>query len=81
MCWVKTIEEAEARGRLQEIYAESRSEHGRVLELVKVQSLLPDAMHLGRKLYRCLMTATSGLSRLQRVLIATVVSRENGCFY
>jgi len=32
-------------------------------------------------LYMRVMTGPSGLSRRERELVATVVSRTNGCFY
>ena len=81
MSWVKTIPEAEARGTLKTIYDETAAKNGRVLNLVKVQSLRPEAMAIGRSLYRHLMDSPGGLTKLQRVLIATVVSKINGCFY
>ena len=81
MSWVRTIEAKEARGLLAGIYEECRAKFGYVINLVKVQSLRPETMALGRQLYRHLMDSEGGLSRLQRVLIATVVSKTNGCFY
>lgn len=81
MSWIRTVPDAEARGVLASIYDESRAKFGRVVNLVRVQGLRPDTMVLGRQLYRHLMDAPGGLTRLQRVLIATVVSKTNGCFY
>lgn len=81
MSWINTVPESEARGLLANIYAESRAKFGRVINLVKIQSLRPETMALGRQLYRHLMDSPGGLSRLQRVLIATVVSKVNGCLY
>ena len=81
MSWIRTVPEAEATGLLADIYAESREKFGRVLNLVSIQSLRPETMALGRQLCRLLMDGPGGLSRLQRVLIATVVSATNGCHY
>ena len=81
MSWVKTVPETEARGLLKTIYDETAATNGRVLNLVKVQSLRPETMAIGRTLYRHLMDSPGGLTKLQRVLIATVVSKLNGCFY
>jgi len=81
MSWVKTVPEAEAKGLLKTIYDETAAKNGRVLNLVKVQGLRPETMAIGRTLYRHLMDQPGGLTKLQRVLIATVVSKINGCFY
>lgn len=81
MSWVKTVPESEAQGSIKTIYDETNAKWGRVLNLVKVQSLRPETMAIGRSLYRQLMDSPGGLSRLQRVAIATVVSKTNGCFY
>lgn len=81
MSWIDTVPESEATGVLANIYNESRAKFGRVINLVKIQSLRPETMALGRKFYQHLMDAPGGLSRLQRVLLATVVSKANGCLY
>lgn len=66
---------------LATIYGESRARFGRVINLVKVQSLRPETMAIGRQMYRHLMEGPGGLTKLQRVLIATIVSKINGCLY
>lgn len=81
MSWVRTVPEDEAQEGLSAIYGETKAKFGRVINLVKVQSLKPETMVLGRRLYRHLMDSPGGLSRLQRVAIATVVSKINGCLY
>lgn len=81
MSWIRTVPEERAQGMLATIYEETRAKVGRVINLVKVQSLRPETMAIGRQLYRHLMDSPGGLSRLQRVLIATVVSKTNGCLY
>ena len=81
MSWIRTVPEEQAEGLLGTIYAETRGKLGSVINLVKVQSLRPETMAIGRKFYRHLMDCAGGLSRLQRVLIAKVVSKVNGCFY
>lgn len=81
MSWIRTIPEAQATGQLAQIYDETRAKCGKVINLVRVQSLRPDTMGIGRSFYRHLMDGPGGLSRLHRVLIATVVSKINGCLY
>ncbi len=81
MSWIRTVPEERAEGVLATIYDQTRAKLGRVINLVKIQSLRPQTMSIGRKLYRHLMDSPGGLTRLQRVLIATVVSKVNGCLY
>lgn len=82
MSWIRTVPEEEAGdGVLSTIYDQTRERFGRVINLVKVQGLRPETMAIGREFYRHLMDGPGGLSRLQRVLIATVVSKINGCLY
>lgn len=81
MSWIKTVPEDQADGMLASIYEETRAKCGRVINLVKVQSLRPEIMAIGRQKYRHLMDGPGGLTKLQRVLIATVVSKTNGCYY
>lgn len=81
MSWIRTIPEEQATGILSQIYAETRAKHGRVVNLVRIQSLRPETMAIGRQLYCHLMDGPGGLTRLQRVLITTVVSRINACHY
>ena len=81
MSWIKTVPYHEAIGQLKDIYDETKAKFGDVINLVKIQSLRPDTMGLGRQMYKHLMTSPGGLSKLQRVLIATVVSSLNDCHY
>ena len=81
MSWIKTVPDNEATGLLSEIYEQTIAKFGNIINLVKIQSLSVETMSIGRQLYRHLMDKPGGLSRLQRVLIATVVSKLNGCYY
>jgi alkylhydroperoxidase family enzyme len=81
MSWIKTVPEDEADGLLSDLYDASTAKFGNVINLVKIQSLSPETVSIGKQLYTHLMTKAGGLSRLQRVLIATVVSKINGCYY
>ncbi len=81
MSWIRTVPEERAEGVLATIYDQTRAKLGRVINLVKIQSLRPETMAIGRRLYKHLMDSPGGLTRLQRVLIATVVSKINGCLY
>ena len=81
MAWVKTVAVGTASGKLQEVYRRSRERAGFVPNIAKVQSLRPKTMDRGFDLYCQVMDDPTGISRRERVLIATVVSKVNGCLY
>jgi alkylhydroperoxidase family enzyme len=81
MAWIKTIPPEAATGKLKEIYDAAAARAGFVPQMTRLQSLRPETMEIGFALYRQLMDAPTGITRRQRVLIATVVSKVNGCFW
>jgi uncharacterized peroxidase-related enzyme len=81
MPWVLTIHEERAEGTLAAVYQKARERAGKVPNIAKLQSLRPETAARGFDLYCQLMDAPTGLSRRERVLIATVVSKVNGCLY
>ena len=81
MAWVQTVAEEATSGKLREVYQRVRERAGVVANIAKVQSLRPKAMEYGFNLYCQLMDDPTGISKRERVLIATVVSKINGCFY
>jgi uncharacterized peroxidase-related enzyme len=81
MAWVQTISEAADSSDLREIYERVRARAGFVPNIAKLQSLRPKTMAHGFDLYCQIMDAPTGISRRERVLIATVVSKVNGCYY
>jgi uncharacterized peroxidase-related enzyme len=81
MSWVPTISEERATGELGEIYRRVRERAGKVPNIAKLQSLRPATMTRGFDLYCRIMDDPTGLSKRERVLIATVVSKVNGCLY
>ena len=81
MAWVKMIPRDDAEGLLKEVYEAAEKRAGYLPKMTQLQSLRPGTLNIGFMLYRQLMEAPGGLSRRQRVLIATVVSKTNGCFW
>lgn len=81
MAWVPQIPEADATGSLADSYVRVTERAGKVPNIAKIQSLRPETMARGFALYCQLMDSPTGLSKRERVLIATVVSKSNGCFY
>jgi len=81
MAWVTIVPEDAASGDLREIYERVCARAGVVPNIAKVQSLRPKTMAHGFALYCQIMDAPTGITKRERVLIATVVSKVNGCFY
>jgi uncharacterized peroxidase-related enzyme len=75
------VDEDEASGLLKEEYEAAVSRAGKVFNIVKAMSLQPAVLRRSMQLYRETMFGRSGLSRLERELLAVVVSRANDCHY
>ena len=81
MAWVKMVAVEDASGQQHEMYQRVRERAGVVPNIAKVQSLRPKTMEPGFDLYCQIMDDPTGISKRERVLIATVVSKANGCLY
>jgi len=81
MPWVTTVPEDQARGPLADVYRKAHERSGLVPNITKLQSLRPESSARGFDLYCQLMDAPAGISKRERVLIATAVSKVNGCLY
>ncbi len=81
MAWIQTISENEATGDLARQYRAAVKRAGKVFQIVKIHSLRPDIMRTFMELYIKLMHGPSGLSRTEREMVATVVSKANACHY
>lgn len=82
MSWIRTLTREEARGQLAELlaaHADPRT--GEVDEILLVHTLVPESLRAHLALYGSAMGGTPGLPRVERELIALVVSRLNGCNY
>ncbi len=78
---LRLIDVEDATGALREEYDAAVGRAGKVFNIVKAMSLRPPVLRRSMQLYREIMFAPSGLSRQERELLATVVSRANDCFY
>ena len=81
MAHIKTIEEDKAQGQLKTYYKKYSDPVSGVDNILKIHSLNPESLRLHYEYYKHLMTDASELSRLQREMIAIVVSRINACHY
>jgi alkylhydroperoxidase family enzyme len=82
MAWIDTIREDEWEGDLADLYAEVVDRtNGRVDNIMQIQSLNPTALAAHNALYRSAMRGTAGLRKVEREIIALVVSNLNECHY
>jgi uncharacterized peroxidase-related enzyme len=82
MAWIELIAPEKATGLLKQLYAAAVKRAGRVYNVIQLQSRRPAILRASTQLYMEVMhSAESPLSRAQREMIATVVSRTNDCFY
>ena len=82
MAWIQTVDEADATGIVKEEYDAAIARAGQVYNIVKLLSVRPKSMRPFIELYIAIMfDEDSPLSRMQREMIATVVSKVNECHY
>lgn len=81
MAWIPMIPEQEAQGRLAKLYEKLVEPWGGVDHILKIHSLNPPSLAAHFELYRTLMRGRSNLSRIEREMIAVVVSAVNRCHY
>ena len=81
MPWIHQIPIAEAAGLLKEEFDKALKRAGRVWNIVHIMSVNPKAMRDSIVFYITLMMGESPLTRVQREMLATVVSAELQCFY
>lgn len=82
MAWIRTISEEEAEGELAEIYARFVDPaHGGVDNILKVHSLGVEGLRAHLAVYQSAMRGSAGLRKVDRELVAVVVSQLNGCHY
>ena len=80
--WIKTIHPDQADGVLATLYQQGRDPHqGGVDNILKVHSLHPAALEGHLALYEAVMKGTPTLRKVERELIAVVVSTINHCHY
>jgi alkylhydroperoxidase family enzyme len=81
MAWIRLPRIEDATGDLARLFREAITRAGRVWNIVRIMSPNPAVMESSMGFYKALMHGKSPLTRGQRELLATVVSREVGCLY
>lgn len=81
--WIETVPDRDwTEGPLADVYADVvDGTHGRVDHIMAIHSLNPRGLAAHNELYRSAMAGTATLRKVERELIALVVSSENGCHY
>lgn len=81
MAHIRLTEVDEATGPLRAEYDAAVARAGKVFGIVQAMSPNPGVLRRSMELYKGIMFGPSRLSRQERELLATVVSRENDCHY
>ncbi len=79
--YIETVKPGDAEGTLKELYARAGNPDGTIDNVMLAHSLSPESLMAHFNLYVQCMHRPSPLSRLERELVGSVVSRENGCVY
>ena len=82
MSWIRMIPEDEANEELAALYARVLDPRtGQLDHIMQVHSLHPKGLAAHQELYSAVMSGTKSLRKVERELIALVVSQENECHY
>jgi len=81
MAFIEVIDYEASEGRLREIYDELIKSRGKLANVHTIQSLNPESIVKHMDLYLSIMFGKSPLRRVQREMIAVVVSAANKCEY
>ncbi|HSK16500.1 MAG TPA: carboxymuconolactone decarboxylase family protein [Gaiellaceae bacterium] len=78
---IRLIDVDEATGALADEYQAAIARAGKVFNIVKAMCLNPRTLNRSMELYLAIMYGASELSRVERELLAVVVSNANDCHY
>ena len=81
MAWIRLTPVSQATGVLKRQYDAALKRAGRVWNILRIMSPNPPTLDASMRLYGTVMIGASPLSRIQREMLATVVSAELGCRY
>lgn len=82
MAWIRTVPDDEWNGDLEEVRDRVIDRDlGRIDNIMGIHSLNPAGVAAHDGLYRSAMAGTATLRKVERELIAYVVSLENHCHY
>ena len=82
MAWITYQPDPRDEDELRALYADCRdADTGEVDNILRIHARHPAGLRAHLALYRAAMASTAGLRKVDREMIAVVVSAENGCRY
>lgn len=81
MAYVRQVDPDDAEGLVKEHYDRGLARAGKVFNILRIQSLTPEALDATMVFYANVMHGKGPLRRWERELLATVVSKINDCVY
>jgi alkylhydroperoxidase family enzyme len=81
MAWIDTINERDANGSLKDQYEKLKDSRNGVDNILKIHSLNPESLDAHVRLYKTIMYGKSPIRRVNREMIAVLVSSINQCHY
>jgi alkylhydroperoxidase family enzyme len=81
MAWIDTINERDANGSLKDQYEKLKDSRSSVDNILKIHSLNPESLDAHVRLYKTIMYGKSPIRRVNREMIAVLVSSINQCHY
>lgn len=82
MAWIETIPTKDADSTLATLYAQVVDPaNGQLDHIMQIHSLHPAGLAAHFALYQACMRGTKTLRKVDRELVALVVSRQNECHY
>ncbi|HIF82607.1 MAG TPA: peroxidase [Candidatus Marinimicrobia bacterium] len=81
MAWIDTINEGDANGSLKDQYEKLKDSRNGVDNILKIHSLNPESLDAHVRLYKTIMYGKSPIRRVNREMIAVLVSSINQCHY
>lgn len=81
MAYIPYVPLQQATGVLADLYRRLGGADGAPAHILRIHSLNPRSMEYHLRYYSHIMRGPSPLSRIQREMIAVVVSAENDCYY
>lgn len=82
MSWIKTTPLQEAQGELLALYQKALDPtSGKLDNIMSIHSASPPGLAAHLELYNAVMRGTASLRKVDRELIALVVSQKNDCHY
>jgi uncharacterized peroxidase-related enzyme len=81
MAYIEVVEHEDANEELDAVYKKIIGKRGKLSEVLKIQSLNPEALMAHLELYMAIMFGKSPLKRYQREMVGVIVSCANNCEY